>query len=199
MSGYLELFIGPMFAGKTTKLEKLYNFFTMNNQRVKAINYIDDIRYNNDDYIWTHSKNKFPCVKCKNLNDIYPILTSKINETDFNSIDIFLINEGQFYSDIVEWVKVAVSPPYNKHIYVCGLDGDYKREVFGNWLDILPYCDKITKLTANCHNCKSIFGYNAAIFTHRTTDEKEVVVIGTGNYIPLCRKCYNELTTISKA
>jgi thymidine kinase len=190
--GYLELFIGPMFAGKTSKLQELYHKYLQNNVCVKAINYIDDVRYNDDDFILSHNKTSIPCIKCKNLNDIYPINKQQndkvFTETDFISINVFLINEGQFYSDIIEWVKTAICPPYNKIIYVCGLDGDFKNNPFGTWLDIIPLCDKVTKLTSICYDCKT----NNAIFTHRLTSETELIVIGTDNYVPLCRKCYNE-------
>jgi thymidine kinase len=189
--GYLELFIGPMFAGKTSKLLELYNMFVNSNIYVKAINYVDDNRYSDEDVISSHNKETIPCIKCKNLNDIYPIINiseKNITDTDFMLIRVFLINEGQFYGDIIEWIKVAVSPPYNKIIYICGLDGDFMRKPFGNWLDIIPLCDKISKLYSICECCRK----NNAIFTQRLSSETERIVIGTNNYIPLCRKCYNE-------
>jgi thymidine kinase len=197
MSGYLELFIGPMFSGKTSMLIKLYQNFVSNNNSVKAINFVDDNRYTRDDFISSHDKEIIPCIKCKILNSIYPIIQDedknnsyavKLEETDFHSVDVFLINEGQFYCDIVEWIKIAVGPKYNKKIYVCGLDGDFKTNVFGDWLNIIPLCDRITKLNSICYNCKE----RNAIFSHRLSNEKELIVIGSNNYIPLCRKCYND-------
>lgn len=191
--GYLELFIGPMYAGKTSKLQELYRQYYRCNVPVKVINYIDDNRYNDDDLLSSHDKVTIPCIKCKYINDVYPILkkcnanTCRLEE--FMSTDVFLINEGQFFDDIVEWVISAVNPPYNKKIYVCGLDGDFERKPFGKWLDIIPLCDKITKLTSVCNMCKT----NKAIFSHRLTNEKKQVVIGSVNYIPLCRTCFTHL------
>lgn len=189
--GYLEIFIGPMYAGKTSKLQELYHLYSHYNIPVKVINYIDDNRYNNDNNLYSHDSVTIPCIKCKHINDIYPINKSTITTStleEFTSIDVYLINEGQFFGDIVEWVTTAVNPPYNKTIYICGLDGDFKRKPFGNWLDIIPLCDKITKLTSRCGICK----INSALFSHRLSDEKEQIVIGSENYLPVCRKCYNQ-------
>ena len=54
-------------------------------------------------------------------------------------------------------------------------------------LDLIPICDKITKLTANCVKCKL-----PAIFSKRLTDDEQQVVIGSSNYAPVCRDCYND-------
>ena len=65
------------------------------------------------------------------------------------------------------------------------MDGDYKRLKFGSILDLIPMCDKITKLTAICYKCKK-----EALFSYRVTDTSTQVDIGSDNYIPLCRNCY---------
>ena len=71
-------------------------------------------------------------------------------------------------------------------MYVCGLDGDFERRKFGSILDIIPLCDDLIKLKAICQECKK-----DGIFTHRLTDEITQTVIGSDNYISLCRVCYN--------
>ena len=44
--------------------------------------------------------------------------------------------------------------------------------------------DKITKLYGKCHYCD-----NKSLYTHRVTNEVQQEVIGTDNYIPICRTC----------
>ena len=76
-----------------------------------------------------------------------------------------------------------------KKIYVGGLDGDFERKKFGQILDLIPLCDKVTKLTSLCSLCKNgIYG----IFSKRITNEKEQTVVGSNNYIPVCRDCYEK-------
>ena len=65
------------------------------------------------------------------------------------------------------------------------MDGDFKRKPFGDFLNLIPLSDKVTKLTSCCKNCKK---YDA-IFSHRLGEELEQTVIGN-NYMALCRECY---------
>jgi thymidine kinase len=78
---------------------------------------------------------------------------------------------------------------HNKKIYICGLDGDFERKKFGSILDLIPLCDKVSKLTSLCSLCKD---GTPAIFSMRLTEEKEQTIVGSNNYIPVCRKCYKK-------
>ena len=73
-----------------------------------------------------------------------------------------------------------------KNVIVTGLDGDYQRKPMGEILNLLPISNNITKLSSKCNICNK-----EAIFTHRTSQEKEQVLIGgIDKYVPLCRVCY---------
>ena len=105
--------------------------------------------------------------------------------------DVILINEGQFFQDLYKFVDYIVNS-LQKKVYVCGLDGDFKRKKIGSILDIIPLCDDVIKLKAICNNCKTKDG----IFTYRLTKEEEQIVVGVKNYSVLCRKCYNSFNKI---
>ena len=81
-----------------------------------------------------------------------------------------------------------ISSVNNKKVYVCGLDGDFERKKFGQILDLIPLCDTVTKLTSLCSLCKN---GTKGIFSKRITSETEQTVVGSDNYIPVCRNCYN--------
>ncbi len=187
-AGYLELILGPMWSGKTTKLVRLYKQYNLCNLKILAINYEHDKRYSQTK-ISTHDKNEIPCIQAGKLSEISDILNNELSE-EFENSKVILINEGQFFKDIVSWVKKAVDI-HKKKIYICGLDGDFKRMEFNNWLgELVPFSDKITKLTSICGMCKN----KPAIFSHRTSKEQEQEVIGL-DYIPLCRNCYLQCQT----
>lgn len=187
--GYLELIIGPMYAGKTSKILEVYKQCQFCNIPVAVINHTIDKRYH-DTMLSTHDKVMVPCILATNLKDVWSsneLWSSNEYTNTLMSADVILINEGQFFSDLYETVQDMLN--YEKKVYVCGLDGDFERKKFGSILDLIPLCDKITKLTSLCSICRD---GTAAIFSMRITDEKEQTVVGSTNYIPVCRKCYNK-------
>jgi thymidine kinase len=179
-SGYLELILGPMFSGKTTQIIQHYKSYIYIGKKIVVINYAEDKRYH-DSLLSTHDKIMIPCVLVKKLSDI-------LEDENVKAADIILINEGQFFEDIFE-VTLDFVETQNKKVYICGLDGDFQRNKFGNLLDLIPYCDKITKLSALCSSCKN---GTAGLFSHRITNETSQIVIGSNNYRPLCRSCYKK-------
>jgi thymidine kinase len=190
--GYLELIIGPMFSGKTSRLVEIYKQCQFCNISVVVINYNIDNRYD-DELLITHDKVKIPCVKTEKLTDVWA--NDVLFEDKFNikTCEVILINEGQFFEDLLEVVIDMLQK--GKKIYVCGLDGDFERKKFGSILDLIPICDKVHKLSSLCSICKD---GTHGIFSLRLTQQKEQTVIGSDNYIPVCRKCYNTNSNYNK-
>jgi len=185
--GHLSIYIGPMFSGKTSRILDLYKKYKYCGVIPLVINYMDDNRYSDEDMLSTHDLKMIPCTRANTLSEIYDF-DSNEDKHKFNDRTVILINEGQFFPDILEWVRRAIDPPYNKKVHVCGLDGDFKREVFGDILKLIPLSDHVEKLSAICACCKQKPG----IFSKRITSNMEQKDIGTSSYIPLCRRCFNE-------
>jgi len=180
--GYLELFIGPMFSGKTSKLLEIYKQCIFCNIPVAVINHAEDTRYH-DSMLSTHDKTMIPCIQTSHIQDIW-VLESE-NHAKLRASQVILINEAQFFDDLVPMVEEMLRA--GKKVYVAGLDGDFQRKRFGTILDLVPLSDKVTKLTSLCSMCKN--GENG-IFSMRLTQEKQQMLIGSDNYIPVCRGCY---------
>ena len=193
-TGYLELIIGPMFSGKTTELLEIYKKCKFCNIPVTIINHTIDKRYH-DTMVSSHDRIMAPCLQANKLNDLWNNngFIESGNHSDnyahklLRSSDVILINEGQFFQDLYE-IVVDMLNNNNKKVYICGLDGDFERKKFGSILDLIPLCDKIRKLTSLCSICKD---GTPAIFSMRLTNETEQTVVGSDNYIPVCRKCYS--------
>lgn len=175
-TAYLEIILGSMFSGKTSRLVEIYKQCKFCNIPVEVINHSIDVRYD-EELMSTHDKVKIPCIKTNKIMSVWNNLEEKT--------EVILINEGQFFEDLYETVNIMLKN--GKKIYICGLDGDFERKKFGQILDLIPLCDKVTKLTSLCSLCKN---GTLGIFSKRITSEKKQTVIGSDNYIPVCRNCY---------
>jgi thymidine kinase len=137
-----------------------------------------------------------PCIQTQNLKDIWgnknidePFDETSNKHLKLRSAEVILINEGQFFEDLYDCVVEMLNE--NKKIYIAGLDGDFERKKFGQMLDLVPMCDSITKLTSLCSICKN---GELGIFSLRLTNEKQQTLVGSDNYIPVCRSCYGKNT-----
>jgi len=217
-TGFCEIIYGPMKSGKTSRLLQLYKQFQFCEIPVMVINHSMDKRYS-DTLLSSHDKLMIPCINTCTLTELVDvtkdlfyadIVTGTGTGTDtstgtstctgtgtgtgtdtgthiqeFLKSQVILINEAQFFGDIVPWVTIAVEK-YKKHVYVCGLNSDFRRKPFGTWLELELICDKVTQLTSWCGFCKK----REALFSHRISYETDTIVIGSDNYIPVCRKCW---------
>ena len=183
--GSLEVIMGPMFSGKTELLINKFNMYSilsdphnilLNTTFCMAFNYHKDIRYG-EDIIASHDKKSIPSINIEFLSEIF-------KHPDFSKSTHIFINEAQFFPDLKSNI-IKLVETFNKNVIICGLDSDFKREKFGELCDLIPFADYIYKLNGQCNDCM-----NKSLFTYRVTNEKLQEVIGTDNYIPLCRKCY---------
>ena len=180
--GSLEIIMGPMFSGKTELLIKKYNMYSLilqTNQPVDtaiAFNYHKDTRYG-ENIIASHNNKSIPSINIEFLSEIF-------KDPHLSKRTYIFINEAQFFTDLKVSV-IKLIEVYNINVVICGLDSDFKREKFGDIWDLIPHANNIIKLKGKCNNCD-----NYSLFTHRVSKEEKQEVIGTNNYIPLCRQCY---------
>jgi thymidine kinase len=170
--------MGNMFSGKTSELIRNAKRYSSIGKNILMINHSLDDRYTDKAEVVNHDGVSFPCLKAASLLDI-----------DVVNVDAVFVNEGQFFPDLV----VACSrwaDELHIHVFVCGLDGDFKRDVFGSLLGLIPVADEVHKLHAYCFKCKD---GTLAPFSARLSEEKNQISIGASNYIAVCRKHYLDL------
>jgi thymidine kinase len=189
MAGSFDLYIGPMFSGKSSMLIRMANIYSSIGKNILAINNIKDTRYNNGK-ITTHDNNSIDCIMLNKLDDIFYINNEEYGEK-YKKADIILIEELQFFEDenITEFIKNATDRDYKK-VIASGLDGDYMRQPFDNITKLIPLADNLTKLKGFCKKCKDS---TLGIFTKRLIDsDSNILVGGSDIYMCVCRKHYLE-------
>ncbi len=180
LQGSLHVCIGPMYAGKTTKLIETYEDMLSEDKKTIVLTHSSEIRYSIEK-LSTHDEQHISCFKYGSIDAFI-----REKKEDIDSVDSILIDEAQFFPDLFDKVLYMVNK-MNKHVYVFGLDGDFQRNKFGQVLDLIPQCDTVEKLHSTCNVCRE-----PAIFSHRTCDSDEQVLVGSQDaYQPLCRQCYN--------
>jgi len=180
----LELILGPMFAGKSSAILQIVNRHKSIGRSIVIISHSFDSRYSSDNYIVNHDGTKIPCYK---MTDLIPFLEN----SDLVNSDLVIIEEGQFFLDLYKFVLELVDGRAKK-VIVVGLDGDADRKPFGQILELVPLCDKITKLNAFCKLCAD--GTNALFTFCKNKKNEQVCVGGEDMYMPLCRRHYLEFS-----
>ena len=182
--GSIDMYIGPMFAGKSTMLIRTANKYKSIGMRILAINNKKDNRYGSGQ-ITTHDKISINCIMVKDLNEI---LSNNEYYTEFKAADIILIEELQFFDDIQFIVKAA--DKYGKKVIASGLDGDYMRKPFKSVINLIPYADSITKLKGFCKICSD---GTPSIFSKRIVSSDAYILVGGADaYSSVCRKHFLE-------
>jgi len=181
MTGFLDITLGCMFSGKTTRLINKYHELK-ENRSVLCVNHGLDKRYNDGSMLSSHDKQEVPCILIDDLHEQWFYRESEYYNA-LHKNNYILINEAQFFGKLK--VVVLDMLKNGKQVYLYGLDGDFRQQKFGEMLDLIPYCDNVEKLYAICSKCNG-----KAIFSHRLEKNGDQILIGVNNYIPLCRKCF---------
>lgn len=184
---FINLIMGPMFSGKTTKLIHSYNSYIRSYTKEKCImlNYSHDKRYSNYQKVVSHDGLE---VDCYDTTDLAEFIDNPLTQPIFLKAKYIFINEAQFFPNLLHLIIFAKNI-LNKNFVLCGLDYDYKKEKFGDLLDLVPYANQVHILTGKCNSQNCLF---PSKYSHRIIDFNNQVLIGITQYVPLCEHCYNK-------
>lgn len=181
----LDIVMGCMFSGKTTELlNRIRKARLIYPSSVLVINNRMDLRYDESGNVCSHDKQNIHAKSVTSLRSVF-------ESDDYENASVIFVDEAQFFDDLKEFVLKAVEED-GKWVTVCGLDGDFQRNKFGQLIDLIPYADTVCKTTALCMTCKD---GTPGLFSARskTCENTDQVLVGeTDTYLPLCRKHYLE-------
>lgn len=176
----LDLLIGPMFAGKSSRILSIVSRYSSLGVPVLVIKHASDTRYGEDDMLVTHDQRRVPCIRLQSLNEL--------PDGDIPRYQVILVDEAQFFDGLVPFVHRVVER-YRRNLFLIGLDGDSQRQPFGELLQCIPLADRVERLTSLCRRCAD---GTPGLFSYRIPDvpDQQVIIGGQELYQPLCRWCY---------
>jgi thymidine kinase len=178
-AGHLTLIIGPMYSGKSTKIINYIRKFKSIDKKMIVVKHILDNRYS-DNYISSHNLDKEPCICVNDLNYVF-------NFNDYENSKIIIIEEGQFFDNLIIPIKKMIDVD-KKIVIVSGLNGDSNRNSFGDILNLIPFADNIDFCTSLCKKCSN---GTPGIFSKKiVNDDKQILVGSNESYISVCRNHY---------
>lgn len=179
LGGHIQLILGPMFSGKSSELLRRVRRFTVAGKKCIVIKHTKDVRYSKEDMA-THDKILHSALPLSSLGGLMEKVAA---------YDVFAIDEGQFFPDIVEFSDTVASK-YGKIVIISALDGTFERKPFDNGiLDLVCKSEDVVKLRAICMICKQ----KEAAFSKRIGNETQVELIGGADkYASACRDCHNK-------
>ena len=178
--GTITLLKGPMKSGKTDRLVSIYH-----NARASSKHLPLAIGYSGTDrgektHVTSRTGASMPARFVDSLTE------QVVHEMVSSSADIILIDEGQFFENLVVVCLYLVGA--GKHIYVSALNGTFKREPWEVISGLSAVCDFEETMAAWCDHCQ----VGRGIFSHRSTTSTSLVEIGD-HYHTLCRSCWNTI------
>jgi thymidine kinase len=188
---YLAIYFGPMTCSKTTRLVNDLTVASIAGLKVLYVNHSIDNRstkpFSTHNDLLANTQLKFDTLTTSTLKP----LTEKPHDV----YDIFGIDEAQFFDPTeLKDIVLHIVEKMGKYVIVTGLVEDYKRNVFGGILGLIPYCDRVEKLSAVCKKCapeKIVAGKFTSMMSANTKDNS--IVVGGGDlYQAHCRTCYLE-------
>lgn len=166
-TGGLELFVGNMFASKSTTWRERMQELDANGIGYEVFKWIKDKRYTErgEEYVpfgkgeigFHNSDERIPAVVVRNMDDILKYLDGETNikEVDATSrkrkLGHVFIDEGQFIAGISERVRERIYQGYK--FYITGLMRDYRMQPFKEIANLLALADSINIMHAYCEVC----------------------------------------------
>jgi len=186
-----NIYLGPMFSGKTSALIRYLTINADIGFKVLYINSSLDDR-SEEDFSTHNSSNKGIS------NKITTLKTGYLKEVAIDKYDVIGIDEFQFYKDekpseiVRKWVLNG------KRVSISSLDGDFNMRPFGDVFNLIPLCEAggLFKMKEGiCLECLKDNKFVTGSFTKKTkiTKDEEVIEIGgKDKYKIVCLECHQK-------
>lgn len=174
--GDINVYTGPMKCGKSQKILNEFYRQIYTGKKIQFFKPLVDNRFGKD-HICSRDGNKIGNV----------ININTIDEIKNYESDIYFIDEFQFLNGNIDTIQELAGQ--GKKFFIAGLNLTSEKKPFGQMGNLLCIADNIQMLTSICEICRC---EDAVLSYYKGTKNRDII-IGDTEYIPVCRRCYQEL------
>ena len=189
MNPFFNIYIGPMFGAKTTRLLADIDRLKYKGRKVIAFKPNVDKRYSLDK-ISSHNNGTIEAHCIDNAKEILDII-----QNNNNSVDTIAVDEAFMISGIDDILIDLYKKGYN--IIIASIQMDANEKPFENIKNLLPWGTKIEVCPAVCTMCDSDAYFTEALFDIDNASQEEKIG-GKNMYEPRCAKHYKAFKKIKE-
>ena len=183
---FFNVYIGPMFGAKTTRLLADIDRLKYKGKKVIAFKPNVDKRYAVDK-ISSHNNGTIEAYCIDDAEEILQFI-SKYEESKVERINTIAVDEAFMINNIDKVLINCFRLGYN--IIVSSIQMNAKEQPFENIKNMLPWATKINVCPAVCTMCDNDAYYTEALFDIENATQEEKVG-GKEMYEPRCAKHYS--------
>lgn len=177
MRAPLLVICGPMFAGKTTELQRRIALAQATGERVLVVKPARDTRYGESEIV-THTGVRVPARPVATLDEIVDEIVGEI-------VDFIAIDEIHFFaSDAVAPIEALLAR--GTRVAVAGCDIDHFGDVFAPFDALIPRASEVARIYGVCHRCGAPSTHSERLVA--TTER--IIVGGVKEFIATCPSCF---------
>lgn len=173
----IRLILGPMMAGKTNMLIRLFMTSPIDSRR--AFKAKIDNRYSEGNIV-SHDGLQIPATPLENLQNIEDLA---------KDVDYVYIDEGQFFMDLAD--KCTILANMGKNVYVSGLNATAQQRPWPSISEVIAVADEIIHISADkCQCCGISMGSHTRVKNRKEMTHMATIKIGGPDcYETVCRSC----------
>jgi len=175
----LTVICGPMFAGKTTELQRCIARARDAGKRVLVVKPARDTRYDSHAIV-THTGDR---VAAKNARDAREIL--QLVEAEPQSPELVAIDEVHFFAtEAVDPLDTLLARGIA--VVVAGCDIDHFGETFAPFDQLIPRAELVIRKHGVCARCDAPSTHSERI----VTASDRIIVGGANEFVATCAACF---------
>ncbi len=181
MRAPLLVICGPMFAGKTTELQRRIALAQAAGERVLVVKPARDTRYGESEIV-THTGVRVPA---RSVATLHEIVDEIVDEIVGEIVDFIAIDEIHFFaSDAVAPIEALLAR--GTRVAVAGCDIDHFGDVFAPFDALIPRASEVARIYGVCHRCGAPSTHSERLVA--TTER--IIVGGVKEFIATCPSCF---------